>query len=65
MFLKITEELFIHNTHMLSPCKKICKLSNEKDYCIACFRTIYEIKNWKKYSSLEKKKIIKDLNSRK
>lgn len=50
---------------MLSPCKKICKLSNEQDYCIACFRTIHEIKNWEKYSTLEKKKIIKDLNSRK
>ena len=48
-----------------SPCLGICKLDTNRQNCISCLRTIYEIKNWLNFSSKQKKKIIKNLKRRK
>ena len=47
----------------MSPCTKICKLNSE-EYCIGCKRSLEEIKNWIRYSDLDKKKIIETLKTR-
>ena len=47
----------------MSPCIKICKINSE-EYCIGCKRSLEEIKNWIRYSDLDKKKIIETLKTR-
>ena len=47
----------------MSPCTKICKINSE-GYCIGCKRSLEEIKNWIRYSDLDKKKIIETLKTR-
>jgi uncharacterized protein len=39
-----------------SPCTKICKIDNEKGFCMGCNRTIEEITNWCRYDNQQKKK---------
>lgn len=41
---------------MLSPCKKVCKLVDEK--CIECNRTINEIVAWRKLTDDERLDIM-------
>lgn len=50
---------------VLSPCKKICRISHNGKYCIGCLRTILEISNWNKFGDEKKKKIIVQLKKRK
>jgi len=38
-----------------SPCIKVCKLDYSKEYCIACLRTIEQIKNWSKMTDEQKR----------
>ena len=47
----------------MSPCIEICKINSE-GYCIGCKRSLEEIKNWIRYSDLDKKKIIETLKTR-
>lgn len=42
----------------ISPCKNICKLDIDENYCIGCHRTRLEIKSWFRYSKDEKLKIM-------
>ena len=49
---------------IMSPCNNQCRNDVENEYCISCFRTIKEKKNWWKYSVEEKKEILKDLSLR-
>lgn len=44
-----------------TPCIKICKIDRDTGLCIGCFRTIEEIKNWLKYSEIDRKQIISEL----
>lgn len=41
-----------------SPCRGICQ-TNEQGYCRGCFRTRDERFNWLKFSSTEKRNIIR------
>lgn len=43
----------------VSPCIKICKL--EKNMCIACKRSIKQIKEWMDYSLEKRLEIMKNL----
>ena len=45
---------------MTSPCKGICILDSNDDYCIGCFRTISEITDWYKLPLSEKERIMKE-----
>jgi predicted Fe-S protein YdhL (DUF1289 family) len=47
-----------------SPCVKICKLAPGADYCIGCFRTLTEIKEWSKMNNNEKSGVLMELNNR-
>lgn len=42
----------------ISPCKNICRLDLDGHYCIGCYRTVEEKKNWFKYSKDEKLQIM-------
>lgn len=39
-----------------SPCIKKCKSNGM--FCISCYRTIYEIANWFKFSDVERKSVM-------
>jgi predicted Fe-S protein YdhL (DUF1289 family) len=48
-------------TSILSPCNNQCQTDVDNTYCISCFRTIAEKKQWWKFTLEEKKAIIEDL----
>ena len=53
---------------IISPCVKICKYDSkfmDGMVCIGCFREQYEITNWLKLSSDEKKQALIDIEERK
>jgi len=53
---------------IISPCVKICKYDSkfmDGMVCIGCFREQYEITNWLKLSSDEKKQALNDIEERK
>ena len=54
----------IDYSNILSPCNNHCKNDFENTYCISCFRTVEEKRNWWKYSTEEKKIIISELEQR-
>lgn len=41
-----------------SPCIGICAMSEETGYCLGCYRTIDEIRNWWDMSNVERKATI-------
>lgn len=47
-----------------SPCKQICKLDHQQEYCVGCWRTITEIQNWTKFSNTEKLYTLQQLEER-
>jgi len=49
---------------MISPCKSICKLDIQREYCVGCFRTTGEITDWFKLPLHEKERIIKECKQR-
>ena len=53
---------------IISPCVKICKYDSkfmDGMVCIGCFREQYEITNWLKLSTDEKKQALIDIEERK
>ena len=46
-----------------TPCIKVCKIKD--DYCIGCFRTLDEIRDWMIMSEYEQKKLKHELMWRK
>ncbi len=49
---------------VLSPCIDQCRNDVDNEYCISCFRTVKEKKNWWKFTKEEKEKIISELSIR-
>ena len=47
-----------------SPCIDKCKLDQNKEYCVGCYRTSEEITNWQTYSDLKKRNILRILKYR-
>jgi len=45
---------------MISPCKGICILDTQREFCVGCFRTSAEITDWYKLPLYEKERIIKE-----
>jgi hypothetical protein len=45
-----------------TPCVKLCKLENK--VCVGCKRTLEEITAWSSLSSIQRQKIIKELDKR-
>ena len=58
----------IEDKEITSPCVKICKYDSkfmDGMVCIGCFREQYEITNWLRLSSDEKKQALNDIEERK
>jgi hypothetical protein len=49
---------------MISPCKGICTLDTQREFCVGCFRTTAEITSWIKLPFFEKERIIKECKER-
>lgn len=41
-----------------SPCVGICAMSEETGYCLGCYRTIDEIRNWWDMSNAERQETV-------
>ncbi len=48
----------------LSPCKNICKLDVDEQFCIGCYRTTGEIKSWFRLNREQKLAIMEECKSR-
>ena len=58
----------IEDKEIISPCVKICKYDSkfmDGMVCIGCFREQYEITNWLRLSSAEKRQALNDIEERK
>jgi hypothetical protein len=51
----------INYEEIMSPCKNICTPDVDFKYCIGCFRTIEEKKNWFKLTKDEKLVILEEI----
>ena len=49
---------------IVTPCKQICELDNEKQICKTCKRTEDEIANWLDYTPAERKVVMKQIKDR-
>ncbi len=47
-----------------SPCVGVCKMDDERKYCIGCLRTIDEIKNWSRSDNNYKSAVVAQLRQR-
>ena len=47
-----------------SPCKGICALDDRKESCIACLRTIQEIRDWPKLDNAGRMVILQGLRAK-
>lgn len=41
-----------------SPCTDICKFNKKTDLCVGCFRTIAEIRQWKKMTDHKRRQVL-------
>lgn len=48
-----------------SPCIKVCYMDEALNVCIGCWRTLDEIARWGMANDEEKKKIVKETETRK
>jgi predicted Fe-S protein YdhL (DUF1289 family) len=51
--------------HIASPCTKVCKMDQERKWCLGCLRTVEEITIWSKATALQKRNILADVLQRK
>ena len=51
-------------TKIVTPCKQICELDDEKQICKTCKRTEDEIANWLDYTPAERKVVMKQIKDR-
>lgn len=49
---------------MNSPCIKVCKIAPDTGFCVECFRTIDEIRLWKKLTDVQRQDIMYLLEKR-
>ncbi|HPI62551.1 MAG TPA: DUF1289 domain-containing protein [Alphaproteobacteria bacterium] len=46
---------------MISPCIKVCKLDDSREYCVGCGRTLQEIRAWPTMTDPQRLAIIQRL----
>lgn len=44
-----------------SPCKSICKLDTQNDWCTTCYRTTFEISRWTQMEPHEREAITENI----
>ncbi|BBU69474.1 DUF1289 domain-containing protein [Fluviibacter phosphoraccumulans] len=47
-----------------SPCVNICRMDTANQYCVGCWRTLDEIRQWSTLSSEERAQILSELDAR-
>ena len=47
-----------------SPCVMVCIVDSKSGYCLGCFRTMKEIRDWVESSNLEKELILDKVKER-
>ena len=47
-----------------SPCVNICRMDAQNHYCIGCWRTLDEIRQWSSMSDDERHQVLDDLPNR-
>jgi len=47
-----------------SPCIKVCRLTDCKAFCVGCWRTLDEIRDWRKYTNEEKLGVMNSIEMR-
>ena len=47
-----------------SPCVNICRMDAANQYCVGCWRTLDEIREWSTLSSEERAQILSELEAR-
>lgn len=48
-----------------SPCTGVCKMDEENEYCIGCYRTLAEIAGWRAYTPSQKREVVEQIGIRK
>jgi predicted Fe-S protein YdhL (DUF1289 family) len=48
----------IEEDFVASPCTKVCKIDQEKKWCMGCLRTVEEITVWSRSTALQKRSIL-------
>ncbi len=48
-----------------SPCISVCQIDNAKGWCIGCYRTLDEIRDWPILSADQKREVLGRLAARK
>jgi len=43
-----------------SPCTELCKIDGKTQLCLGCFRTLDEIRTWKKMTDHRRHQVIND-----
>jgi predicted Fe-S protein YdhL (DUF1289 family) len=52
---------------LISPCISHCKLSKESEkdrYCVGCFRSLDELRNWRAMTDSERESVMNELPMR-
>lgn len=47
-----------------SPCVNICRMDEQNHYCIGCWRTLDEIKQWSGMTADERHRVLDELPGR-
>jgi predicted Fe-S protein YdhL (DUF1289 family) len=48
-----------------SPCVSFCQISSQTGYCLGCYRSLREIRDWEISSDTEKEIILENVEKRK
>ena len=48
-----------------SPCVKVCSINSQTGYCLGCFRSLTEIRDWVTASNVDKELILMKIKERK
>lgn len=48
-----------------SPCISVCLLDETESFCIGCFRTIIELRDWCIMTAEQKTRVLKEIEERK
>ena len=51
-------------TEIESPCIGVCAMDEATGFCLGCYRTLYEIKQWWDLGNAQKQQIIVEANAR-
>jgi uncharacterized protein len=48
-----------------NPCINVCQISSQTGYCLGCFLSLREIRDWSESSDAEKELVLENIKKRK